>query len=227
MTAMLPIACPCGRRVFAGEGPGPNGRMIGETPGLREAWHRGRRAYFVWLFTIEEPSVVARARESTARLGALVEPSPSPSPHARLHVTALVNGFPDELPPDLCAAQRHAVEEAQPKAPLVRVHGPALSFVSVQLPVCDCEKGIRAVRRALRSASEALGHREPRESPYAPHVTVGNVTDSVRASALYDALTPQGDAEPIALRLTRLLLVALDTRSYHAPWETVDEIVLP
>lgn len=205
-----------------GEGPGPLGYTIGPATGLREAWHRGRREYLAWLFAIDAMTVIVRARESVAQLGALVEPSSDD----RLHVTVLVNGFPDELPLGLRAAQIRAVEEARLRAPLVRVHGPAVSFVSLHLAVCDCNDGIGALRRALLGASGALGHREPRESPYAAHVTAGNVTDSVCGKVLHDALASLTDASPIELRLTHLRLVALDTRSYNEPWKTIDEIVL-
>lgn len=174
----------------------------------------------MWLLDVEDDAVEARVARGAERLGTLV----TPSPRERLHVTTLVCGFPDELPAGLVAAHRRALAGA--RAPRIRVLGPAASLVSVHLEVCDCDGGIGSLRRRLEEASAAAGHREPRESSYRPHVTVGDFTGSYPAS---DVLAPIAalDRNPMPLALPRLRLVALDTRSHHLPYvEVVEELRL-
>lgn len=146
------------------------------------------------------------------------------APRERLHVTTLVCGFPDELPAELRGLHRAALEGA--RAPRARVGGPSCSLVSAHLDVCDCDGGIAELRRRLVEASAGAGHREPRESPFHPHVTVGDFTGSFPASGV---LAPIAGAEraPIPVTLHRLRLVALDTRSHHAPYvEILEEVAL-
>lgn len=140
-------------------------RTLGPSPGVREAWHGGRRWYHVWVLRLDDPRVRARRDEVRYALGAAVAPWSADDPH----VTVWVRGFtppdaphPDEglvVPVDIGGASSFA------SCPILEVRAPAL--------------------RALRAR---FGGPEERWAAYRPHLTVGLYRHTRRAPEVVRAL---------------------------------------
>lgn len=121
--------------------------MLLPTPGHREAWHQGRRWYFVTVLEVDDANVVAR-RNSI--LDAITDVC-APFSHATPHVTVFVHGF----------------ERPHPTGPteVPLVVGGAGAFQTCVFLQVRCRQ--LAVLRA------ALGAEEHRWAHYLPHLTVG------------------------------------------------------
>ncbi len=138
----------------------------GQTPGVREAWHQGRRWYQVWVLRIDDPRVDARRDALAAALAPYIEPFSTRSPH----VTAWVAGWN--------APTRHPAAGT----PVAVQVGTANAFASC--PFLE----VRAP--ALRALRGGFGGPEDRWGGYLPHLTVGRfdachptgpVVDTLRA----------------------------------------------
>ena len=219
------IQCPCGSILDDGWDEFRAARFtLGPSPGVREAWHRGRPGYLVWLLDVAAGPV----SERVGRVARALQKELVPAPGSRLHVTVLVMGFPDELPAHLLRDQIRELEQTRPTAPAVRLHGATSSGVSVHLSVCDCARGIAGIRDALTRCGHSLGFVEPRQSRYRPHVTVGDFPSAFSVESILPALSRHRAYPPLAMHLGRLRLVELDTRSHHAPYlRTHCELALP
>ena len=142
------------------------GRTLIEGPGVREAWHRGRRDYYVLVLRIgggDDPAAEVLARRA-AVWGALA-PWLLPASPEDPHVTAWVYGF-GRPPP-------HPAEGARVR---VRIGG-ADSFAS-----CAFLKASVAGAEGIRRGAEAVAAGpEERWAPWVPHLTVGRYGAEVGA----------------------------------------------
>ena len=182
---------------------------LGPTPGAREAWHRGRSRFAVWLLRIEEPAVDARIDEARRCLlghGARAFTEP--------HLTVFVAGFPCEVPVHdddvseaALLAQAAALESSPPPAPRLSVGGVNAFLTCPVLEVHDPHGDLSALRARLD-----LGAREIRFAPYLPHVTAGLFTDTRDTAPITAALTPLRGLAPFPIAPRRLDLVSFDTR---------------
>lgn len=196
---------------------------LGPTPGAREAWHRGRRRYAVWLLRVDDRAVRARLAEAEAHLRphgvrAFVEP----------HVTVFVAGFPtaapaldDDVDDAVLDAQAAALAAAPPPRPRLVVGGlnafRSCPFVEVADPWGD----LAALRATLAAAA-----REIRFARYVPHLTVGLFADERPTAPVADAIAPFRTAPPLALSPGTLDLVELDAHDPGAPLHTRVRVAL-
>lgn len=196
------------RRFLAGP------RTLGPTPGAREAWHRGRPRYAVWLLRVETPAVRARLDEAAELL----------APHGlrpvgEPHVTLFVAGFPTTEPvadDDVAEATLHAQRAALTgaRAPTLVVGGLnaflSCAFLEVRAPLGGLLRPLRAQAREVRFA------------PLVPHVTVGTFTDSRPTGPIAAAITPRRVWPPIVVRPESVELVELDPEGrderLHTRW---------
>ena len=192
---------------------------LGPSPGVREAWTRGRSRYAVWLLRVSDPLVVARAQAVAAALGDAIRPIPP----ADLHITLLVAGFPvagsgrwdDDVPECVLAAQRAALRRAR-LPPLRLAVGGASSFATAPfLTVTDVEGTLARARSLL-----AAGVREIRFAPYCPHVTVGVYRDTRPAAPLREVLAGWRGLPPLAIQADAVELVTFDAQVEGAALET-------
>lgn len=149
---------------------------LGPTPGVREAWHQGRRWYHAWVLQIADEAVVARRDAVLAALDGVATPFSTRSPH----VTVWVHGFD---PPGF----EHPLDGVE----LPLVVGRVNSFRSV--PFLEVRSDLRAVRAAFPGLEE-------RWAPYQPHLTVARYTGDVSVAAIVCRLRPWRRAEPIHTR---------------------------
>ena len=193
---------------------------LGPTPGAREAWHRGRQWYAVWLLRAVEPMVVARQRQVHAVLGDLVGPAPAP------HITVFVAGFPrtpctfdDDVEPAVLVRQARAVAGSGPVRVVV---GGANSFTSAAfLDVSDPFGDLGRLRARLLDGAE-----EVRFAPPTPHLTVGAYRHTGPVDALVERLAPLRVLPPLPLTLEVLELVELDAAIPDGPLHTRRRVAL-
>ncbi len=150
------------------------GRILGPSPGVREAWHQGRRWYHVWLLTLDDPRVRDRRDAVRDALGESVRPFCQDAPH----VTVWVHGFhPPRAPhPDEGACVPVVVGAASSFA--------SCPFLEVRAPVL---RGLRA-----RFAGP-----EERWAAYRPHLTVGLYAHSRPAPDVVERLRPLRRLPPL------------------------------
>lgn len=141
------------------------GRTLGPSPGVREAWHQGRRWYHVWLLTLADPRVRARRDLVRDALGDALTPFCEDAPH----VTVWVHGFEPPRGP-------HPHEGARVPVTI----GGASSFAS-----CPFLEVRAPALRGLRAAFEGA---EERWSAYRPHLTVGLYARTRRAPDIVERL---------------------------------------
>ena len=143
------------------------------TPGVREAWHQGRRWYHVSLLMIEDPAVQKRLEQvANALEGALL-----PSAPGQPHVTLWVHGF--EIP------HLHSLENQ--RVPL-RI-GAANSFLSC--PFLE----VRAPE--LQQLRQSFDGPEERWASYRPHLTVGRYAGALPTQQLSRRLRPFRGLPPL------------------------------
>jgi hypothetical protein len=189
-------------------------RTLGPTPGVREAWARGRERYAVWALRVADPVVAARMGAVAERLGdAIVPVHPSDA-----HVTVWVCGFPaatpahdDDVAEATLTAQRAAVARLRrPRLVLGAPNAfPTCAFLEVGDPHGDLE--------ALRAALAGAGAREVRFASYKPHVTVGRFGDERPVGPIAGALAGLREGEHAApcvidMDAVTLELIELDAR---------------
>lgn len=199
------------------EGPS----TLGPTPGVREAWHRGRARYAVWLLRAVDPAILARldmVRDALAPFGveAIAEP----------HVTVFVAGFPaarpledDDIAEATLAAQAEALGAELP-SPRLAIGG-ASAFLSCPiLEVQDPHGNLEAIRARLGAL-----RREVRFAPYVPHLTIGTFVDSRPTGPIAAVLEGLRALPPLALRAEALELVTFDATRAGAALTTETRIV--
>lgn len=132
-------------------------RTLGPTPGVREAWHQGRRWYHVWVVDVVEPAVHARRAAVLAALGGAVDPFSAATPH----VTVWVSGF--------VAPPPHPADGARVTLDV----GPVNAFASCPfLEVYSPELRAWRVAYARLRGDDGRPPAEDRFGPYLPHLTV-------------------------------------------------------
>lgn len=170
-------------------------RTLGPTPGVREAWHRGRRWYHVWAVLVDDPVVLAR-RDAVA---AAVAPWTTPFAADAPHVTVWVHGFdPPPVHPDEGRVVPLVVSGANAftSCPFLEVRAPAL--------------------RALRARFPG---EEERWSAYLPHLTVARFHGAHPTPPLVAALRPFRALPPVvtAGRFVRVGVDAFDEAGRLVP----------
>jgi hypothetical protein len=179
---------------------------LGPTPGAREAWHRGRGTYAVWLARVDTPAVRARMAEATA----LLAPHGLGRVFGEPHVTVFVCGFPaaaptldDDVAEDALRAQAGALETADAFELVV---GDLLAFTSCAvLTVDDPAGGLAALRHRL-----APHVPEVRFAPYEPHVTVAAFADTRPTGPVADAIDRWSPRAPLRVPVREVELVEID-----------------
>lgn len=144
------------------------------TPGVREAWHQGRRDYHVWVIELEG------ARDRRDRVYTALSPWLTPFCHDDPHVTVWVHGF---APPPLHPEEGRHVE--------IQLGG-ASSFATCPFLEARCDE-LRALRAGFSTP-------EKRWAGYLPHVTVGRYRQRLVAREVAAALAPFRRLPPIFVR---------------------------
>ncbi len=185
---------------------------LGPSPGVREAWHRGRPRYAVWALRVTDEAVLERMNDVSLALSRALGPAPDrlrPHPTTDAHVTVWVAGFPtdtsaldDALDDDVAWARLHAqAAEAAGSGPLSLTVGGANSFLSCAfLEVFDPAGDLARLRARL-------GPGELRFAPYLPHVTAALYGAGVRLDRVRAALLPLRLLPPLPLVVEALDLV--------------------
>lgn len=195
---------------------------LGPSPGAREAWHRGRPRYAVWLARIDAEPLRRRYFAAQTALDGWIRTLPA----LDAHLTVWVAGFPCEAPlydDDVAEATLRAQAAAIARSPPLRVEiGGLRAFATV--PYLE----VRDVGGALGRLRDDLGQlsREQRFAPYVPHVTVGSFTADWPVAPILAAMAPLGAAPPIALTLTTIERVDLDALREGAPLTTNQRVPL-
>lgn len=179
-----------------------------ETPGTREAWHRGRPRFAVWLARLDDERVTARFRTCVAALAPWI----TPQHEQDLHVTLWVAGFPvehafhdDEVAWTALEAQRAALS-ALARAGHLRIGG-LCSFLSVPFLAVRDECGLLGTLRDTL----ALYTRELRFEAYVPHVTLGKYHGAHPTQDIARAIEPFLQLTPLEVPITSVELVEVHT----------------
>ncbi len=195
---------------------------LGPTPGAREAWHRGRRRYAVWVLRVDAPAVLARH----AALADVLAPHGA-LPFADPHITVFVAGFPtavplhdDDVAEDTLAEQVAALTTAALPSPRLVVGGLNAFLSCAMLEVLDPHGDLDALRAPLAGAL-----REVRFAPYLPHLTVGPFGDTRPTGPIADVIRPYRVLPPLPLRPDAIELVTFDA-SAAGPLATVARVGL-
>lgn len=146
------------------------GQILLESPGIREAWHQGRRWYRVWVLQVEDLRVVQRRKSIENAVGTLIGDSP------QSHVTVWVQGFSEH--------RSHAQEG---KTVPLKIGG-VNSFASCVFLEC---------RADLKPLRECFGGQEERWGPYLPHLTVGRYLKATTPHQISRLLHPFRGLPPI------------------------------
>jgi 2'-5' RNA ligase len=189
------------------------GATWGPSPGVREAWARGRRRYAVWLARVQAPPVLERLSLVAEALGEAVEPTPA----GEAHITLWVAGFPTQTP-SLDDDVAEAVLDRQVKAlqarlggrgPVqVEIGGANAFFTCAVLDVFDPEGVLAEIRALLDNEAKEL-----RFGPYHPHVTAGRFIHSRDRAPLAEALRPLRALPLIPLDLHAVELCTFDAQA--------------
>lgn len=226
---------------------------LGPTPGAREAWHKGRARYAVWVLRVNDPHIAERAARIAASLGAMA----SPVPHTQHHITVWVSGFPlpmnaerkadsslrvSPLPPagqetpgemlddDVDQAvldeQARAVNEAS-LSPFDLLLGGVNSFLTAPfLHVTDPSDGIARLRTQLGLPLQRRCLRELRFAPFVPHLTVAHFAAGVATKDIAPKLEPFRQLPDLHCRVNALELVDFCAHTAHAPFNVLRRISL-
>ncbi len=210
----------------------------GLSPGVRDAWCRGRGRYLVWLLRCRDHAVQQRVASVRRALGGAI----AAVPDRDLHITLWVLGFDgaagparspldDDVAPEVVDAQRAALQAALHApgakgtaalpAPALALGG-ADSFTSTAfMTVLDPSGWLARVRAVL-----APHHDELRFSPYHPHLSVGAYVADLPTAPIVDALRPLRVLPVLPLQVDAIELCAFDGRVPGAPLETVHRVPL-
>ena len=202
------------------------GRTLGPSPGVREAWHQGRRSYAVWALLLGDDVAGGQLRARADAVAAAVAPL-GVRPVRELHVTVFVAGFPALVAarPDDVATVRLVRQLARARAaagPLALDVGGASSFQTcAMLEVTPVGDTLARLRAAL--AAEAP---EVRFAPYQPHVTAAIYDHDGPAAPVAAALAPLRALPPLRVTPARLDLVVFDAARDGAPLVSVAAVDL-
>jgi 2'-5' RNA ligase len=148
------------------------------------------RTQLMWLMTVgDDPQIAELARSGQERLAGL--PGLDLVPGEWLHITTLIAGFADEIPPDQVAVMadtaRHLLAGTPPiPVTLGRVlYHPRAVMLAAQ-PGQALEPVLEAVREATRKATGNDGHLH--FEPWTPHITLAYSNTSRPAFPVIDAL---------------------------------------
>lgn len=226
---------------------------LGPTLGAREAWHKGRARYAVWVLRVNDPPIAERADRIAASLGAMA----SPVPHTQHHITVWVSGFPlpmnaprkadtstraNPLPPAgqetpgelldddvdqaLLDEQARAVSEAS-LSPFELLLGGVNSFLTAPfLHVSDPSDGIGRLRAQLGLPLQRRGLRELRFAPFVPHLTVAHFAAGVATEDIVPKLEPFRQLPDLRYKVNSLELVDFCANTAHAPFNVLRRISL-
>lgn len=161
-------------------------RVLLPTSGHREAWHQGRRWYFVTVLELNDPAVSARR---DALMGAVSDVC-APFSHGSPHVTLFVHGFERPLA---------SVREGEAFDLLIGGAGAFQTCVFLEVR-CPALKPLRAT----------FAGNEERWTHYLPHLTVARFVRSAVPSEMGRRLRVFRHAPPIRAA-GRLRLMAVDT----------------
>lgn len=165
-------------------------RTLAPTPGVREAWHQGRRWFHVSALLLEAPTLAERIAQTRSGLDPHLDVFSAHSPH----VTCFVHGFAD---PTSVPELPNEGEEVE------LVIGGANAFASCVF------LEVRSSRlHALRAAFTGEEHRW---AAYRPHVTVGLFRAAVPTREVAATLRPLRSLPPIRAK-GRLHTCFLDAR---------------
>lgn len=193
-------------------------RLLGPTPGHREAWAGGRRTYAVWGVRVSTEAVHRRVHAVQNSLPAGLRRLPL----ADLHVTIWVAGFPTDDHPtrndDIREADLDAHAHALAGCGRFRLRiGAANSFTTAPfLEVFDPDGGLAAVRGAL----DRSGPRELRFAAFQPHLTLATATEDRPTAPLRDALLPHRLAPPLEVDVCRIDQLRFDATCPAASLQT-------
>lgn len=191
---------------------------LGPTPGVREAWHRGRRRYAVWVLRVGDAALRHRAAAMADHL----------APHGVLpfrdpHVTVFVLGFPaavpladDDVAEHVLAAQVDALRACRLPPPRVAVGGLNAFLSCPVLEVLDPHDDLARLRAPL-----AALHPEIRFAPYLPHLTVGTFGDTRPTHPVAAAIAPFRALPPLPLTADSVDLVSFDADVVGGPLDTL------
>lgn len=202
------------------------GETWGPSPGVREAWARGRRRYAVWLLRAGVPAVQARMRLVAEALGDAVEPTPP----AEAHVTLWVAGFPtatptldDDVAEEILEEQARALQATFGEGGPLRltVGGANAFFTCAVLDVFDPDGALAAMRACLDQRGKEL-----RFGPYNPHVTAGRFIDRRDRAPLAAALAPLRSLRSLPLDVHAVELCTFDAQSEALHLTTMTRIPL-
>lgn len=133
---------------------------------MREAWHRGRRWYHVWVLDLDD-DVRARIDAARAALGDAVVPFSTATPH----VTVWVHGFAPGWAPHPWEGRSWPIEV-----------GGANAFLSCPF--------LEVRGRFLPELRAGFGGAEERWAAWLPHLTVGRFAASLPTPPLAARLRP-------------------------------------
>ncbi|MFN7144390.1 MAG: 2'-5' RNA ligase family protein [Myxococcota bacterium] len=196
---------------------------LGPTPGVREAWHRGRPRYAVWALRVEEAPIRARAAALADHL----------APHGVLpfrdpHITVFVAGFPtavpladDDVAEHVLAAQVDALRACRLPPPRLAVGGLNAFLSCPVLEVLDPHGDLARLRAPL-----AALHPEIRFAPYLPHLTVGTFGDTRPTAPVAAAVAPFRGLPPLPLAPRAVDLVSFDADDVGGPLHTLASVPL-
>ncbi len=191
---------------------------LGPRPGVREAWHRGRVHYALWMLRLEDERVLERKASISQALAGF---STRPIAPADAHVTLSVAGFRGERMP----AQDDEVHNWElevtgrsltmsPSDRFTITIGGAHSFLTcAALKVSDPDGGLASLR-SRTGADLRFGH------PYLPHVTVSSYQADIPTSQIAAALEPLRELPPLVVQIEAVELVDYDARLEGAPLKT-------
>lgn len=194
------------------------GSTLGPTPGAREAWHRGRERYAVWLLRVTEPAIQTRRHGAAEAL----------APHGLVplhdaHITVFVAGFPthqprfdDDVHLHVLEAQLAALRAHRWPLPKLSVGGVSAFRSCPFLEVHDPENTLTRLRAALGAHTT-----EPEAPDYVPHLTIGAFADSRPAAPIAAALAPFRELPPLAFQPASLELVTFEAGRSDGPLTTI------
>jgi 2'-5' RNA ligase len=193
---------------------------LGPTPGAREAWHKGRDTFTVWLVRADVPAVRARVEEAAAHLAAHGVGRRFDEPHVTVFVAGFLSPQPrhdDDVAEAALEAQAQALAGARPFTLEI---GDLCAFTSCAvLEVHDPSGGIAAVRARLDPCA-----REVRFQPYEPHVTVAAFADTRPTAPVAAAIDDWTPRPRLAVEVRAVELVAMDATGRDPRLRTVRSV---
>lgn len=199
---------------------------LGATPGVREAWHRGRRDYAVWALRVTGAEALARMAEVAGALRRGLGAAFLPQTAGDAHITAFVAGFPAAQPlldddVSLASLDRQAAALAGASPPRLALGGFNAFLSCPFLEIADPWGDLAALRARLAPST-----REIRFAPYLPHLTLGALPEAVPTAAVVAAGAPFRGLPPLLLEIDAVELLMVDALHPRAPLRTARRVAL-